>query len=254
VSAADPTLVDWFAALEERHLGALRFAEVRRGVQALSTWYVQRRAQAAGARVFDGAGKRAAFALFYGPLHYAATREIVLALGAADPPPVRILDLGCGTGAAGAAWAVAAGRRPVLRGVDCQPWAVAEAEWSWSRLGLAGRARQGRVERERMPRRGGAVLLAYTANELDPPARAALLPRLLAAAAAGSRVLVIEPIAAEVAPWWPDWEATFERHRGRSDRWRSSALLPERLRLLDRAAGLDHRELTARSLYLDGRT
>ena len=41
---------------------------------------------------------------------------------------------------------------------------------------------------------------------------------------------------------------------GRADRWRFTAELPERLRLLDRAAGLDHRELTARSLYLPGGT
>jgi SAM-dependent methyltransferase len=221
---------------------------VRRGVQALSAWYVEKRAR--GARVFDGAGKRAAFALFYGPLHYAVTHEIVRRLGAVDPAPSRILDLGCGTGAAGAAWAVAAGRRPKLAGIDVQAWAVAEANWSWAALELDGRARQGRVESSRLTNRGGAVLLAYAANELDPAARDSLLPRLLAAAEAGTHLLVIEPIAAGVAPWWPDWAARFEARGGRADRWRLKLELPERLRLLDRAAGLDHRELTARSLYL----
>jgi hypothetical protein len=34
------------------------------------------------------------------------------------------------------------------------------------------------------------------------------------------------------------------------DEWRFPAGLPPRLALLDRAAGLDHRELTARSSYL----
>ncbi|HKQ60062.1 MAG TPA: hypothetical protein VJS92_02180, partial [Candidatus Polarisedimenticolaceae bacterium] len=39
---------------------------------------------------------------------------------------------------------------------------------------------------------------------------------------------------------------------GRADEWRLPAELPEPLRKLDRAAGLDHRELTARSLWLAG--
>jgi len=36
----------------------------------------------------------------------------------------------------------------------------------------------------------------------------------------------------------------------REDEWRFAAELPERMRLLDRAAGLDHAVLTARSLWL----
>ena len=39
---------------------------------------------------------------------------------------------------------------------------------------------------------------------------------------------------------------------GREDEWRRSLPLPERLRLLDKAAGLDHREIKARSLHLAG--
>ena len=55
------------------------------------------------------AGKRAAFALFYAPLHFMAVTAVVQALGADAPPPASIVDLGCGTGVAGAAWALAAG-------------------------------------------------------------------------------------------------------------------------------------------------
>ena len=53
-----------------------------------------------------GAGKRAAFALFYSPLHFVLTGHVVRELDAARPAPRKILDLGCGTGAAGAAWAI----------------------------------------------------------------------------------------------------------------------------------------------------
>jgi hypothetical protein len=42
----------------------------------------------------------------------------------------------------------------------------------------------------------------------------------------------------------------WRRIGGRADEWRFRVELPERLALMDRAAGLDHRELTGRSLWL----
>src|SRR6187549_1523528 len=74
--------------------------------RALSSAYVERRHAVASG--LDGAGKRAAFALYYAPLHFRATSHVLHAVGAASPPPRTIVDLGCGTGAAGAAWAHAA--------------------------------------------------------------------------------------------------------------------------------------------------
>ena len=77
-----------YADLEARHLSELTFAEVRRALQALSSLYVERRERMAEGAVFDGAGKRAAFALYYGPMHFLLVREIVRALGPpAAPPP-----------------------------------------------------------------------------------------------------------------------------------------------------------------------
>ena len=94
----------WYAALEARHLTTLTFTEVRRALQALSSLYVERRDRLGKGAALEGKGKRAAFSMFYGPLHFLVVREIVRALAAADPPPRRIVDLGCGTGTAGAAW------------------------------------------------------------------------------------------------------------------------------------------------------
>ena len=74
-----------YEALEARHLAELTFAEVRRALQALSSVYVERRGRMAEGAVFDGAGKRAAFALYYGPMHFLLVREIVRALGLATP-------------------------------------------------------------------------------------------------------------------------------------------------------------------------
>ena len=109
-------------ALEARHLAELTFKEVRHGLQALSSLYVERRERMAGGTALDGAGKRAAFALYYGPLHFLLVREIVRALALRTPR--RILDLGCGTGTAGAAWALEAESRARLEGVDHSGWAV----------------------------------------------------------------------------------------------------------------------------------
>jgi hypothetical protein len=61
---------------------------------------------------------------------------------------------------------------------------------------------------------------------------------------------VIEPIARRVAPWWGRWEENFVARGGRADEWRFGADLPLRQRELARAAGLDPRELTARTLFL----
>ena len=248
----DPPFERWIESLEKRHLAELSFPEVRKGLQALSSLYVERRGRIGSGAVFDGAGKRAAFALFFGPLHYLTVREIVSSVGAASPPPRRIVDLGCGTGAAGAAWAVSAGGVPELSGVERSGWAATEARATYADLGLRGRATSGDLLGERLPAAEGGILLGWVVNELESAARDALLPRLLAAAARGARVLVVEPIASRPVPWWPAWTDAFTRAGGREDLWRFPSSLPPLLALFDKAAGLDHRVLTARSLWLPG--
>jgi hypothetical protein len=60
----------------------------------------------------------------------------------------------------------------------------------------------------------------------------------------------VEPIAGGVSPWWAAWAERFARAGGRHDEWRFRPVLPELVRRFDRAAALDHRELTARTLWL----
>ena len=204
----------------------------------------------AGGAALDGAGKRAAFALYYGPMHFLLVREIVRAL--ALPAPGRILDLGCGTGTAGAAWALEGEPRARLEGVDRSGWAVAEARWTYARLGLDGRVARADAGAAPLPKPPAGILAAFTANELDDEARRALLARLVAAARAGSTVLVVEPISRRVTPWWPEWAEAFRAGGAREDEWRFRPPMPPRLALLGKAAGLDTRELTGRSLVLPG--
>jgi hypothetical protein len=228
---------------------------VRKGVQALSSLYVERREKLETGAAFDGNGKRAGFALYYGPLHLLTVREIAKALGATRLPRPQLVDLGCGTLAAGAGWALAvreAGHPVELLGVEKNGWAAGEARFTLSALGLAGTVVREDVLRFEIPARAGALLAAFTANELDDAGRQQLLASLLGAAARGTSVLVVEPLAKRSLAWWSDWETAFAGRGGRADEWRFEIALPARLRLLDKAAGLDHRRLGARSLYVAG--
>lgn len=241
------TLQSWLSALDDRHLSELTAKEAARALRALSSCYVERRGRLTEGAALATSGKRAAFALFYGPLHFVVTREVVRAL--APAPIATLTDLGCGTGAAGAAWALES--NAAVSGFDRHPWAVEEANWTYRMLRVRGRARTGDVARVQLPAKSAtAILAAYAVNELSETLRSALLERMLASAESGARVLVIEPIARGPVPWWPTWSTAFANQGGRADEWRFAVPLPERQLQLARAAGLRPRELTARSLYL----
>jgi len=217
-------------------------------VQALSSLYVQRRARLDG--LFDGAGKRAAFALYYGALHFLTLREIVRALGATVQK--RVLELGCGTAAAGAAWALEAGVR--YEGIERGGWAVDEARFTLRALRVEGRIARRDLASASLRGAGTGILLAFTLNELADGSRDRLLGRVLDACDRGGCALVVEPLSRRITgPWWDVWRAAFVGAGGRHDEWRFRADLPPTLALLDTAAGLDHRELTARSLWLSPR-
>jgi SAM-dependent methyltransferase len=242
-------LARWLAALEARHLADLRVAEVTRALRALSSAYVERRHKVASGATLDSAGKRAAFALYYGPLHFITVTEVLRSLGPGVTPS-SIVDLGCGTGAAGAAWASASGGRAHVTGLDRHPWAVDEARWTYRHFRLAGTARQGDVIRVPPLRPGAAVVAAYVLNEMPETARVRTEDQLFAAAAGGARVLVLEPISRTVTPWWDATAARVQQAGGRADEWRFPVDLPPLLRLFDKAAGLRHSELKVRTLWL----
>ena len=222
-----------------------------RALRALSSTYVERRRRIAEGAALAGAGKRAAFALFYGPLHYLLVREIVRAIPGAAAHPATIIDLGCGTGAAGAAWAASFSAPPVVVGIDHHPWAASEAAWTYGVFGLSANIQRQDIARAALPKRPASFVAAFTLNELaDDEARETLLRRLVDRGARGDRVLIVEPIARSVARWWDESRRVIVEAGGRADEWRFRLELPPIVAKLDRAAGLDHRELTARSLWL----
>lgn len=243
----------WLAALEVRHLANLRVAEVTRALRALSSAYVERRHKVASGSTLESAGKRAAFALYYGPLHFIAAAHVLQLLEATRPR--HILDVGCGTGTVGAAWALYAGGTQVT-GIDRHPWAVDETRLTYGDLGLPGRARLGDASRLPVTRGADApdaLVFGYVLNELPVETRTRVETHLLERAAAGSSVLILEPISKAIAPWWDRTADAFARVGGRADEWRFQPEVPEIVALLGKAAGLNYRELRLRSIFVPGK-
>ena len=243
----------WVEQAERRYSADLRVQEITRALRALSSAYVERRARGNGQRVhgaLDTAGKRAAFALYYGPLHFIAVAEAVRALHATASTPSPIVDLGCGTGAAGAAWAIAAGSTATVIGIDRHPWALSEARWTYAQLGVKSSLRLGNIERLSAAARGGSVIAAYTLNELTDTARHRVEQHLYERARDGGHVIVLEPLARGVTPWWREAARRVEALGGRADEWKLLVDVPPVVRLLGTAAGLNFRELRFQTLFL----
>jgi hypothetical protein len=236
----------WIAALEERHLANLTFSEVSRALRALSSAYVERRGPEALGKALSGEGKRAAFALFYGPLHFLLTSHILRSVPPGDVHTV--VDLGCGTGVAGAAWGCQCVTAPSIVGVDRHPWSLTEAAATYRAFDFNARVRRGDAL-EAVPTKGTAGIIAtFVVNELPAEIRRRLLARLLERAKRGDRIVIIEPLARSIAPWWDEWTDAFAGVGGRADEWRFPIDRPAIVAKLDRAAGLDHRETSGRSI------
>lgn len=243
----------WLDALEKRHLADLRPSEVNRAVRALSDDYVHRRH-----RVRDGAlagrGKRAAFAFFFAPLHFLVVRDVARSLHVESAGFSHLVDLGCGTGSGGAAVGSLADAGVTVLGVDRQGWTLQEAAFTYRHFGLRHRVARGDVRHPtvRVPPRT-LLIAAYTINELDEPGRQALLEWLCDTLKPETGLLVVEPIARGITPWWGGWAAALEAFGVGQHEWRFSDPLPYRLRQTDRAAGLDHQVRTARTLWIPPR-
>jgi hypothetical protein len=263
-STGDTSLPDvvarWTNAVLDRHTAAMTTSEFLKAVRALSARYVERRAELGTRSPLDSAGKRAAFAGFFAPIHLMTTMRAIRALGPAIPPVSHITDLGCGTGVASAAWALTSPAPPAITGVDVDAWSLDEAAWNWRTLGLAGRTSRGDMVRgvsgpRRRPHdheRSEAIVLGWSVNELPSSPRDQLLTALLDQIRRGTTVLVLEPLARGASPWWPAWTSRFVDAGGRADEWKLDATLPPRLRELDRAAGFRRDTLGVRTLVVSG--
>jgi SAM-dependent methyltransferase len=239
----------WIEAATARE--PLTFPEIRRGVRALSARYVEGRGADGGvASALAGAGLRAAFTTYYAPLHFLTAFAAALSLPAAWRAGARrVIDLGAGTGAVGAALALATGGAPVLA-LDRAAWALAEARRTFRALGVAGRTRRAELPGGVPSLHAGDLLAAgFVLNECRPETRERLLRLLARALGAGARVLVLEPLARGAAPWWDEAAAALAPSGAEPAIVKFSIDRPGWIERLDDAAGLDHHEIGARVLW-----
>ena len=245
------TAAEWIDSLPRRHSAAMTRSEFLKAIRALSVRYVERRGALPDRSPIDSAGKRAAFAGFYAPLHFVTAQHVIAAIGA--PPHIdTLIDAGCGTGVTSAAWALAAPSRPAIIGIDLNSWVLDDARANWRALDLDGRAVRAdfvdRVEQlaAKSDRRASAatgLVFGWSLNELDAPARSRARAAVENLASRGVPILVLEPIARSLVPWWNDWAGS-----GRAHEWRFADALPASLATLSQEAGFSREELTVRSL------
>lgn len=254
---ARATLDAWIDAVIERHASRFDRPALLKAIRALSARYVENRGTLTRGSPADSAGKRAAFAAFYAPLHALTLHAIVEALG--RPAPDTLVDLGCGTAAASLAWAVTSGGIREIQAVDINRWSLEEAAWNCRWLNGRCRMRRGslieavdKVARTRGSLAGTALLAAWSINELPPADRDRLLPLLLDLHARGAAVLIVEPLARRAVPWWDGWAEGATAAGGQAAEWKFPLELPATLAALDQAAGFRREELGARTIWLPG--
>ncbi len=243
----------WLAALEQRHLAELTRQEFTRAVRALSARYVQRRGQLPDRSPLDSAGKRAAFALFYAPLHLLTT-QAALARTDVRTDLETLVDLGCGTGVSSAAWALMQDTPPSITGIDTHPWVLDEARWNWRAMGLPGHAVRGDMvtAARNLLRHSNAslattgLIAGWSVNELAQSDRARLLDTVDQLLSRGVTLVVLEPLARGVTPWWDDWVAHLATHRVCAGDIKVDVDLPAPLAGFSKAAGFRKKELGVR--------
>ncbi|MEO6223225.1 MAG: methyltransferase [Vicinamibacterales bacterium] len=244
---------EWLAALEKRHLAHLTRQEFTRAVRALSARYVERRGQLPDRSPLDSAGKRAAFGLFYGPIHF-LTAALALARTGVRADLTSLVDLGCGTGVCSAAWALMHDTVPAITGVDANAWAIDEARRNWRTLRLRGHAVRGDLvtTARGLLRQSNAtlattgIIAGWAVNELAKTDRDQLLDVLDQLLERGATFVMLEPLARGVAPWWDAWVARLAPRGIQAGDVKADVDLPEPLASFSDSAGFRKKELGAR--------
>ena len=244
----------WFQETYDRYTKNLTFKELRKANQSLSDIYVHKRDKSLPAgKALETEGKRAAFATVFSAFHWLMMDHLIDELELDRCKLHRIIELGCGTGVCGAAWALRAtslAGPAEMTGIDINRWALSEAQKTWRFLGLKGKTKlRSMVEFPKIEQQD-AILAAYSVNELPDGPRKELLRNLRRAHHRGATILILENVARSPVPWWDSWATQIKELGGREDTWQCRPNLPQPLALIDKASGRDHSVLKARTLYL----
>ncbi len=164
------------------------------------------------ARAVEGRGKRAALATYYAPLHFLATQHALARIGPARFGPVRRVFDSAAEPARRAPPRRACSIAASVVAIDRSGFALSEARHTYAAFGLLAQTKRAQLP-ERLPRPapGDLWVLGWAVNELDERSRNALGERLVRAIESGVRVLLLEPLASGVVPWWPEWGTELAR-------------------------------------------
>jgi ubiquinone/menaquinone biosynthesis C-methylase UbiE len=173
-------------------------------------------------------------------------QHIVRELGVTFEPGV-VVDVGCGTGVAGAAIATSQSPPLGVMGFDVHPWTLDEARFTYRTFALKSDVRRVHAAKTRIPSDTSVIVAAFVVNELSDKDRAALLDEIKRSR---KHALIVEPISQRISPWWDDWSAEFQKLGGRADVWKARVDMPPLVKRLAKAAGLRPEMLTARSLFV----
>lgn len=241
----------WLEQNLERYQQTLTFTEIRKGVQALAELYShQPPPEDLASRIIDGQGKRAALATYYAALHFLTAYHAREMVGIGEGAPVRrVIDLGSGSGAAGAAVAAGLAAPPRLLALDRSGWALDETRETWRAFGLSGQ-----VQRVELPAHlprcspGDLLCLGWIVSALEPASRRTLLRKLTAMVKRGLGLLLLEPAAVSAEQWWPTLREQLAPYGIREELVRVSIRRPRFIQDMDKAARQDHQVIGARVL------
>ena len=248
----------WLEALERRHLADLTMSEVARALRALSSCYVERRSKLAEGGALSSAGQARGVRALLWPAasarhardcrrrcHLRQIRSPTSSISGAEPvPPAPPGPSRLGVAARFAASIVIRGRSRKRAGPT-------------GSFSCDGRVVQASIAAHGMlQKRSAAEARPGTASSRRTPSTSSRPTASLHCCSLARRLMRREPafwsssrLPGGSSPWWRDWQTAIERAGGRADEWRFPADLPPTQLALARAAGLDPRELTARSLF-----
>lgn len=244
------TLDAWIASIVAR--SGLSTTDVRKGVRSLSSRYVERRGPPTRGGAADASAARlVAFASYYGTLHLLTAHAVMASRGKPFGAGVaRILDLGAGSGGAGIGVALALEAAAGIEAMDRSSKSLAIAREGFGLFGLRGRTRRGSLP-SALPRagEGDLIVAGWVLNECSDDDRSASVGRLRESVQRGARLLVLEPLSGRVVPWWSGvaQELSAAGIADGMEKWEIPR--PDWIETLDRASGLDHREIGARFLW-----
>lgn len=200
----------WWAKLEAIH-NESRAGLTRRAwhqaIQAASRNYTSQR-QRLSQSVAPSPAIQLAQHGYYGVMHALIVQAIAAYFHIQQWPFQRLIDIGCNTGVAGLTLCAQLPTITSYIGLEPQRWAAKKAKQFQLACAIPGKIFSG-TGLTWQPQKGDLILLSFVLNEMTESQRKVLHSKLLHHLEKGAGILIIEPIARHITPWWDSWLQSF---------------------------------------------